>query len=95
MKAPLDTKSYTLPDKAGHNNDMTPFDLLYSRYFKALYRKIYSMVRNEDIADELVKYSFLKLWQKRNEPEFFESVERYLYQIAAELVYNYFREAIK
>ena len=94
MKAPLDTKSYTLPDQSGHN-DKTPYNSIYSLYFKALYRKTYYMVKNEYVAGELVKNSFLKLWQKRNEPDFFESAERYLYQIAAELIYDYFREEIK
>ena len=71
------------------------FNTLYQRYFKRIYRKVFSMVKNEPVADELVQELFLKIWQKRGEINPEHSFEAFLYTIAQNLVYDYFRKVAK
>jgi len=71
------------------------FNTLYSIYFKPIYRKIYVMVKEEAVTDELVQDLFLKIWQKREDINATGSFESYLYKIAQNLVYDYFRKIAK
>lgn len=94
MKAPLNTTLDSLLNEY-EQEEKNAFNVLYSLHFKALYRKIYYMVKDESIADELVQDLFLKLWQKRKELDVLKSVEGYIYRIAENLVFDYFRKEAK
>lgn len=78
--------------KQGHE---PAFNALYLTYSKALYKKINSIVKDEFIADELLQELFLKVWEKRADikPEF--SFSAFLYTVANNLVYDYFRKISK
>jgi len=78
--------------KQGHE---PAFNALYLTYSKALYKKINGIVKDEAIADELLQDLFLKVWEKRAyiKPEC--SFAAFLYTIANNLVYDYFRKISK
>jgi len=78
--------------KQGHE---PAFNALYLAYSKALYRKINSIVKDESIADELLQDLFLKLWEKRAWINTDLSFTSFLYTIANNLVYDYFRKVSK
>jgi RNA polymerase sigma-70 factor (ECF subfamily) len=78
-----------------HNNDERAFNKLYSTCFRPIYRRIFSLVKDEAIADELVQDLFLKLWQKREDIDPQQSFEAYLFTIAQHLVYDHFRRIAK
>lgn len=77
------------------NNDERAFSKLYSTCFRPIYRRIFSLVKDDAIADELVQDLFLKLWQKREEIDPQQSFEAYLFTIAQHLVYDHFRRMAK
>jgi len=77
------------------NNDERAFSKLYSTCFRPIYRRIFSLVKDEAIADELVQDLFLKLWQKREDVDPQQSFEAYLFTIAQHLVYDHFRRIAK
>nr|WP_121272906.1 RNA polymerase sigma-70 factor [Pedobacter schmidteae] len=71
------------------------FNKLYLTYSKTLYKKINGIVKDESVADELLQDLFLRIWEKRADlrPEY--SFTAFLYTIANNLVYDYFRKVSK
>ncbi|WP_295771940.1 RNA polymerase sigma-70 factor [uncultured Mucilaginibacter sp.] len=75
------------------NDDETAFNLLYKHYSKPIYTRIVYLVKDADVADELLQDLFLKVWSYRGTLAADKSFQAYLYTIAQNLVYNYFRKA--
>jgi RNA polymerase sigma-70 factor (family 1) len=73
--------------------DASAFTNLYYHHSHALYRKIVWRVNDEDIAKELLQDLFLKLWENREKIDLTKSFRSYLYTIAVNLVYDYFRKS--
>lgn len=73
----------------------TAFNTLYFAYSKALYKKINAIVKDESVADELLQDLFLKIWEKRADLKPEHSFTAFLYTIANNLVYDYFRKVAK
>lgn len=71
------------------------FNKLYLTYGKSLYRKINAIVKDEFIADELLQDLFLKVWEKRTDLKPEHSFTAFLYTVANNLVYDYFRKVSK
>jgi RNA polymerase sigma-70 factor (ECF subfamily) len=71
------------------------FTDLYHQHSKTLYRKILRMVNDEEIAKELLQDLFMRLWENREKVDASKSFRSYLYTIAVNLVYDYFRKAAK
>jgi RNA polymerase sigma-70 factor (family 1) len=69
------------------------FEQLYRTYSLQIFKKILSLVKEEEIAEELLQDVFLKIWEKRESiiPE--KSFRSYLYCIAQNLVADLFRRA--
>lgn len=72
--------------------DEAAFNELYNAYSKPMYLKVLRMVKNKDTADELVQELFIKLWDNRNKIDTEKSFQSFMYTIAQNLVYNYFRK---
>lgn len=68
------------------------FKYFYEKYRLQLYRKLLKMVQLEVIAEELLQDLFIKIWDKRSliDPE--QSFKAYLYRIAENMVFDYFRK---
>lgn len=77
------------------SGDESAFNIIYEATFDSLYRKILTMVKDEMVTDELVQDLFVKLWDKRESISAHESFEHYLFTIARNLVYDFFRKAAK
>ena len=75
-----------------NRGDESAFNELYQAYSKPLYLRILRMVKSADIADELLQELFIKLWNARTTVDSEKSFQSYLYTIAQNLVYNYFRK---
>lgn len=72
--------------------DESAFNALYKAYSRPLYLRVINMIKSEDDADEIIQELFVKIWENRSnisEVKFFQS---YIYTIANNLVYNYFRK---
>src|SRR5690606_30734379 len=68
------------------------FRVLYQRYSPALYRSLLRMVRLEDVAEELLQVVFVRCWENRHRLDADKSFRGYLYKIAENCVYDYFRK---
>lgn len=72
--------------------DDAAFNLVYKAYSKQLYMRIFYLVKDADITDELLQELFMKLWNKRHTLNSEKSFKAYLFTIAQNLVYNHFRK---
>lgn len=68
------------------------FTTLYNHYGPRLYLNILRMVKDDSQAGELVQELFTRVWQKRTNKGIGENFEGYIYRIAQNLVYDFFRK---
>ncbi|MEE1946434.1 RNA polymerase sigma-70 factor [Pedobacter sp. KR3-3] len=67
------------------------FDQLYRLYSYQIYTNILRMVKDPDVAQELLQDVFLKVWERRSFIDPQKSFKAYLYQIARSRVFDFFR----
>lgn len=74
------------------NNDPRAFHSFYDLFSPRVYGNILRMVKDSEIAQELLQNVFVKIWEKRNllDPE--KPFASYLFQIANNQVYDHFRK---
>jgi RNA polymerase sigma-70 factor (family 1) len=90
-----DNENLKLLIKQLHQGSETAFTLLYDKYSKQLYRNIFRLVKDEDIAQELLQDLFLKIWESREHINPEKSFKSFLYKVAENLVYAHFRKIAK
>ena len=73
-------------------NSEEAFTKIYHIYFNRLYSRIMFLLKDEEIADELIQELFLRLWVNRIKIDPSKSIQAYLYKIAQNLVYDHFRK---
>lgn len=71
--------------------DSKAFCFFYDRYSLPIYRKLLKMLKVEFVAEEILQTVFIRIWEKRNliDPE--KGLKPYLYQVAQNLVYDFYR----
>ena len=74
------------------NHDHRSFHELYNRFSVQLYANILRMVRDRDLAQEILQDVFVKVWEKRHLIDLEKSFTSYLFQIAKNQVYDHFRK---
>ncbi|HEY9044942.1 MAG TPA: RNA polymerase sigma-70 factor [Ohtaekwangia sp.] len=67
--------------------DLTEFESLYKQQFNILCNKVYRIVRDKDIAKDVVQDVFVKLWKGRGDIQGLP--EAYLYRAAINQALNY------
>lgn len=67
------------------------FTTLYNHYGPRLYLNILRMVKDDGQAGEIVQELFTRVWQKRTCKGIGENFEGYIYRMAQNLVYDFFR----
>lgn len=72
------------------------FGKIYDRYIDKIYRFVFLKVGSKEIAEDLTSETFLRGWEtfKEKQKEI-ENVQAFLYQIAKNLVVDYYREKNK
>jgi RNA polymerase sigma-70 factor (family 1) len=71
------------------------YNTLYKAYSKPLYLRILRMVKDVDIADDLLQELFIKLWDKRKNLDTEKSFQSYMYTVAQNMMYNHFRKVAR
>lgn len=74
------------------NGEEEAFTVLYDRYSTRLFQNILRLVKEEDVAKEVLQDLFLKIWESRSTIDPQKSFRSYLYKIAENLVYDHFRK---
>lgn len=72
--------------------DEKAFEYFYDRYSLPVYRKLLKMIKVEFVAEEILQNVFIKIWEKRYliDPE--KGLKAYIYQVARNMVYDFYRE---
>jgi RNA polymerase sigma-70 factor (family 1) len=91
----LDNENLKLLIKQLQQGSEQAFTHLYDKYSKQLYRNILRLVKEEDIAEELLQDLFLKIWESRENINHEKSFKSFLYKVAENLVYGHFRKIAK
>lgn len=74
------------------DGDETVFTHFYKLYSGQMYVNILKMVKDEQIAEELVQELFTKIWHKREVVHLASDFKAYLYKTGQNLVYDFFRK---
>lgn len=74
------------------NNDHSAFHELYDHFSAQLYANILRMVRDTELAREILQDVFMRVWEKRENLDPDKSFNAYLHQIGKNLVYDHFRK---
>lgn len=75
--------------------DEKAFEKLYDRYSQRLYGVLLKLLKSEMLAQELLQDTFLKLWEHRQRIDPEQSFRGYLFGIAQNLVYDFYRKAAR
>ncbi len=67
------------------------FGQIYDLYFEKIYRFIFYRVNHKEAAEDLVAETFIRVWDKLPEIQGPSSFTPWLYQIARNLVIDYYR----
>ncbi|WP_448700661.1 RNA polymerase sigma factor [Mucilaginibacter sp. AW1-3] len=73
--------------------DTRAFEKLYRLYSVRILKKLIRLVKQEEIAAELLQDIFLKLWEKRESIDPDQSLRSYLFRIAENKITDLFRRA--
>ena len=74
------------------DGQQTAFTEIYELYFKKIYRFIFYRVSHKEVAEDLAEEVFLKAFSKIASVNKAEAFEGWLYQIARNLVIDYYRQ---
>ncbi len=91
LKEPNSRVSDEVFDKA-KSGDQVAFGQIYNLYFQKIYRFIYFRVSHKQVAEDLAEEVFLKVFGKIGSARGGDSFEGWLYQIARNMVIDYYRE---
>lgn len=85
-----DEKSCLIQLKAG---SQAAFAQIFHQYKNPVYQATLKIVPYEEIAEDILQTTFIRLWEKKSliDPE--QPFKAYLYRIASNLVADYFRRA--
>jgi len=72
--------------------DAAAFDSIYHKYSKKLYNFADGLIKDPDIAGEIVQEVFVNLWEKRHQVDITLNFENYIFTIAYNSIRKYFRK---
>jgi len=77
--------------KKAQDGDEAAFGQIYDLYFDKVYRFVYFRVNHREAAEDLVSETFIRAWDKLDRISSPESFSGWVYQIARNLVIDYYR----
>ena len=92
MYTPLQEKDLLT---ALHEGSELAFEKIYHLYSARLFGKLLRLVKSEVHSKEILQDIFLKLWEKRQSIDPEKCFRSYLYKIAENKVYDFFRKAAR
>ena len=69
------------------------FERIYNFYSARLYGHLLKLVKSESVASEILQHVFIKIWEIRADLDPEKSFRSYLFRIAENKVYDFFRKA--
>ncbi|MCX2584035.1 RNA polymerase sigma factor [Pedobacter sp. MR22-3] len=77
------------------NGDQRAFEILYNRYKFRIAGNLFKLLKSDDLVKEILQELFFKIWEVRAQIDPEKSFKSYLFRIAENLVYDYFRKVAK
>ena len=77
------------------NGNQQAFEKIYKLYSARLYGNLLKLVKSEAEAQEILQDVFLKIWDNRQSINIEKSFRSYLFKIAENKVYDFFRRAAR
>lgn len=74
------------------NGDERAFEEIFNCYHKRLHYFIFSFVKSEFVAEDILQEVMIKVWLKRTTIDLSSSFDSYLYTIARNQTYNHLRK---
>ncbi len=71
------------------------FEKIYKVYSARLFGNVFKMVKSETTTQEILQDVFIKIWQNRTSIDLDKSFRSYLFRIAENKVYDFFRQATR
>jgi RNA polymerase sigma-70 factor (family 1) len=71
------------------------FEQIYQLYSQRIYGRLIRLLKDEDMADSILQDVFLRIWERRAQIDSGQPFKAYLYKIAENLVYDYFRKVAR
>nr|WP_262896220.1 sigma-70 family RNA polymerase sigma factor [Sphingobacterium faecale] len=68
---------------------------MYTKHAKPVYLKIRRMVKVSEEVDELFQELFVRIWERREQIDIQQPFSAYLYRIAENMVYDFYRKAAR
>ncbi|WP_313491948.1 MULTISPECIES: RNA polymerase sigma factor [Sphingobacterium] len=93
MKNQGDYSDYELVSEL-RNGDHGAFEQLYRRYAPRLSMKLISLLKDQELAGDVLQDLFIKLWEMRAQIEPDQSIRGYLYTIAGNMAKDKFRSSL-
>lgn len=81
--------SKALQIKISQHGDQHAFGQMYVAYMPLLLKFAHSIIKNQELAEEIVSDVFIKIWQNRNEIGKIENFKLYLYISTKNTALNY------
>lgn len=94
MSSPSSTNDRILLVKLRDGNEKA-FDYFYQKYSLQIYRKIYKMTKVPSMSEELLQDVFVRIWDKRHLIDPDKPFKSYLYQIAQNIIYDFYRKVAR
>lgn len=75
------------------DNSCEIFSKIYDQHINKIYRFVFLKVNSQEIAEDLTSEIFLRCWKTfKEDQDRIENVQAFLYQVARNLVTDYYRE---
>jgi len=74
------------------NNKQEQFSIIYDEYIEKIYRFVYLKVNSTEIAQDITSKVFLNGWESYNKNQEIKNIGAFLYRIARNMTFDYYRE---
>jgi len=71
--------------------DKAAFELVFKKYFKNLHAYAFTILKDDEMAEEMVQQVFFKLWERSENLSFNSSIQAYLYKAVYHESLNYLK----
>lgn len=75
--------------------DEIAFEKIYHLYSQRLIGNLVKLLKSEELASDLLQEAFVRVWNNRSQIDPDKSFRSYLFRIAENLVYDFFRKAAR
>jgi len=76
------------------NGNTAAYNVLFKRYYDALYSYALKNLKDSCVAEELIMDVMMGLWKKKGEINIEDDLKAYLYRSVKNAIYNYYRKKI-